>query len=78
MTIGAKDGNINTSSPNIRGETSCIESLGTLNYYDGILKGITGVISGTISDQETNTQIVDTTEVIDGKTYLVEYLEQNP
>lgn len=69
------DGNINVSNPVIIGETYGIVNTGTFKFYDGIIKGITDAISGSITEQELNSQIVDDTEIIDGKTYKVEYLE---
>ena len=52
LYIGTKDGNINSSNPSITGSDYGVLNSGTLNYYDGIIKGITDSISGTISDQE--------------------------
>lgn len=69
LTIGSKDGVISTSIPNMRGKTYGVENYGTLKYYDGILKGITGALSGNIADQETGSQTVSGTETIDGNTY---------
>lgn len=77
LTLGVEDGNINTSSPNIRGENYGVKNFRTFNYFDGIIKGINGTINGTISSQEPNTQTVDGTETIDGKTYLTVHLEAN-
>ncbi len=64
-----------TIQHSIRGETFGIKTVGTFEFYDGIVRGINSAIDGTITTQESNSQIVDTTEQIDGKTYLVEYLE---
>ena len=75
LTIGVEDGNVSTTSPNIRGKTYGIKSSSTFNYYDGIIKGKTEAISGSISDSEDNYQIVDGTEVIDGTTYKTVHLE---
>lgn len=74
LDIGKKDGNINISTPVIIGETYGLKSNGTVNFYDGIIKGITGGISGTVVDQETDAQITNDTESINGKTYNTEYL----
>ena len=78
LIIGIKeDGNISTTSPSIIGKTYGIKgtNTGTISFYDGIIKGITGTISGIIDDQEPNTQIISGTEVIDGKTYITNHLE---
>ena len=69
MNIGIEDGSIDSTSPVIRGETNGIKNAGTLNYYDGITKGITDAISGTITTTESGSTPVTGTEVIDGKTY---------
>ena len=75
LTLGAKDGNISTSTPVIMGETYGLKSLGTFNFYDGIIKGRTDAYSGTVSDIETNAQEADGSDTINGKTYITKYLE---
>ena len=77
ITLGVEDGNINTSSPNIRGENYGVKNFRTFNYFDGIIKGLNSAIDGTISSQEQNTQIVNDTETIDEKTYSTVHLEAN-
>ena len=77
LTIGTKDGNISTTAPIIQGETDCIKNSTTIKIYDGILKGITGIVSGTITEIETNSQWVNDTETINNKTYMTQYLEQS-
>ena len=77
LIVGTKDGTINNTRPIIRGETYGIKSVGTFKFYDGIAKGIDGGISGTISEKAANTQLASGTEVIDEKTYVTEYLEEN-
>ncbi len=75
LTIGDKDGSIIASTPVIRGETYGIVNDGTMfNFYDGKIMGITGTVNGSIDDIETNSQIQSTTEVVDSKTYNVNYL----
>ena len=69
LNIGTKDGVISTTVPSIRGETYGIVSTSTLNFYDGVLKGITNPVSGTISDEETGSTEVNGTETINNKTY---------
>ena len=77
LIMGTKDGNINSSSPVIIGKTIGIDNLGTYNFYDGVVKGMTGTISGNVSDIEDNSHRVTSTEVIDGTTYYTEYIEAN-
>ncbi len=80
VTIGSQGGTLDTSSPEIRGYTYgvYITSTGTLNWYDGILKGITNYIDGTVTGQEQNTQPHTDTEVIGSNTYNTAYLETKP
>lgn len=74
LTIGSKDGSINNTSPIIMGKRNGIINTGTFNFYDGIVKGITGTISGTIADIEANSTRTTGTETIGGDVYQTEYL----
>ena len=76
VTIGNKDGNVSTSSPVLQGATYGLTNANThtFNYYDGIIKGKTGAISGAISDLEVDYEKEESTEVIDGETYHTAYL----
>ena len=74
LTIGIDDGNVGSSSPIIRGATYGIKSLGTINFYDGTIQGINGAISGSFTNLDANSQITDGTAIVDGKTYLTNYL----
>lgn len=78
LTIGIKDGNISTTIPLIIGKRYGINSIGTLNFYDGIAKGVNSAIYGTVNDIEINSQTATSTESIDGQTYNTEYLEIVP
>ena len=78
LNIGTKDGNISTSSPIIQGVDYGISNDGTLKFYDGNIKGITDAFSNTPNDIETNSQIVNGTEQIDGETYKTAHLEISP
>ncbi len=77
VTIGTKDGTIDSITPSIQAYTYGIQnkSGGILNIYDGIIKGKTGSIDGTVSDTETGATRVDTTETIGGQTYHVTYYQ---
>ena len=75
VNIGTKDGTIDATNPIFQGKTYGIKSRGTLNIYDGIIKGQTATIDGTVSDIENNSHWVNTTETIDLYTYAVDYLE---
>ena len=78
LNIGTKDGNISTSSPIIQGADYGISNDGTLKFYDGKIKGITDAFSNMPNDIETNSQIVNGTEQIDGETYKTAHLEISP
>lgn len=79
LVIGVKeDGNVSDSSPVIIGENYGVESTKTFEFYDGIIKGITNAVSGTITEIETGTQEVNDTEIIDEKTYKTLNLELVP
>ena len=77
LTLGEKqDGNISNTSPIVIGKANYgLKTSGTFNFYDGIIKGISDAISGSIADQEPNTQIINGTETIDGQTYKTVHLE---
>ena len=75
VTIGIKDASINSSSPEIRGATNGIKTVGTFNFYDGTIKGKDQtVINGTVNDIENNSQEISGTEIIDGITYYTVHL----
>ena len=75
LIIGTKDGNIDTTSPTIVGETYGLVHTSTFNFYDGTIKGIQAAISGDITEREEDSQIVDGTYVDGEKTYLTQHLE---
>ena len=75
LTIGTKDGNIDITTPILIGNAHGIKSTETFNFYDGIIKGKNDAINGTISDQETNSQLINDTETVDGSTYNTAYLK---
>ena len=69
VTIGEKDGSIDTSKPVLQGKTYGFTNSSTFKFYDGIIKGQTDAISGSVSDIETGSTIVNSTETISGVTY---------
>ena len=77
LSIGVNDTNVYTNSPRILGGKYAVSNLaGTFNYYDGILKGVTSAIEGTIT-QITNKPgytVKDGTETINELVYLTKYL----
>ena len=76
LTIGIKGGNVSTTSPSITGLGYGVNNTGTFKYYDGILKGKTAAINGSIAETEPNYEPYDDTEVIEGYTYHTSYLVQ--
>ena len=62
----------------IQGKNYGIESTTNFNFYDGIVKGKTRSINGTVTSQEANTQILEGTETIDGDSYYTKTLELIP
>ena len=51
LEIGTQDGNINTSSPNLMGAIYGVKNTGTFRFYDGIIKGASAAINGTVTEQ---------------------------
>ena len=75
LIVGEKDGNINVTKPVFEGAIYGINNDATFKFYDGIVKGIAGAISGTIAEKEQNSTIVNITQVQGEVTYNVAYLE---
>ena len=74
LSIGIKGGSVSTTSPSITGNVYGVNNTKTLKFYDGILKGKTAAISGSIAETEPNYEKYDDTEIIDGYTYYTAYL----
>ncbi len=76
LTIGVKGGNIDATSPYLISEKNTISNTGNnkFYFYDGVLYGKSGTISGKLSETEPNSTRNDTTEVINGVTYHKTYL----
>ncbi len=73
-TLGANDGNISITSPEITGGLYGIYT-GDTNFYDGVLKGGTrGFNDNSIASVATNSMIFDDTETIDEIEYVANYL----
>ena len=69
LTLGSKDDIINSTSPVLIGKTYGVNNSGTFNFYDGIIKGATNSLNGSIASREDGASDLDSTEVIDGLTY---------
>ncbi len=76
LIIGDQDGTIDITTPVLQGATYGVTNTATttFEFYDGVLKGISGSVDGPITAREQNSTDYDTTEVIDGDTYQVKYL----
>ena len=74
-TIGVNDRTISIDLPLIKGELYGLYIAGgTLNFYDGILKGITGAYSGQVTNIPERAEIFMSPETIDGIDYETKYL----
>ena len=74
LNIGVKDGSINTTTPTLIGYTVGVNNTNKFYFYDGTIKGISGAISGNITGIESNSEIINSTEIINEKTYQIKYL----
>lgn len=74
LYIGDKDGNINKTSPIIIGKIYGVNNKSKFYFYDGIIKGISASINGSIDEIEKNSNKIDSTETIDGNVYKTLYL----
>ena len=75
LTIGVKDGTIDSTTPVLNGSVYGVKSTGTFNFYDGIIRGKTAAISGTITDQEVNSSVVNGKEKIGNVNYKTVILQ---
>lgn len=75
LRIGVKDGSINTSTPVMIGNTYGVKNAATFYFYDGIMKGKTDAMDGSVTEVEDNSRIMNGMEMIDGETYKVQYLD---
>ena len=75
LTIGSDDGTVHIDSPILKGELYGLYiGGGTVNFNDGVLKGITDAYAGTITNIPKRTEIFEDTETIDSKLYHADYL----
>ena len=73
-TLGIDDGQLSSNNPEIIGGSYALYG-GTINFYDGILKGQTSAYQDGIIDKiATDSLMHITTEAIDGDIYDVRYL----
>ena len=80
LTIGSDaDSAVYSNSPRIQGTTYAIVNItgATFNFYDGILKGATAAVNGSITNTTTITgyTLTDGTETISGTTYHTKYYD---
>ena len=75
INIGKNDGDIDAETPEIIGEQYGIfKGGGTINFYDGILKGKTGGYNTAFNSIAPNAMIIDDTDTIDDEVYQTSYL----
>ena len=81
LTIGIKEETtpqVSTTQPSITGSTVGVQktsSSGTINFYDGVIKGPSGKsISGTVADVQDGYEIIKNAETIDGVMREIAYL----
>ena len=60
LTIGVKDGSVDSTKPVIQGKTYGIAANNTYKFYDGIIKGITAPLGTTSNTGNTPTVTTDT------------------
>ena len=79
LTIGEKDGSINTTSPVFQGVTYGIKSTVDFNFYDGIAKGQNKAIENEskVTGKEDNSIITHNTETIENNEYDTAFLIEN-
>ena len=75
LIIGEEDGVVSSIKPIIKGYKYGINSIGEINFYDGIIKGKDDSVFGTINNRESGTSIIDNIEIIDGEFYKTKHLE---
>lgn len=77
IIIGSNDDSVVTDTPVLKGELYGVyNETGTINFYDGILKGQTNGYYGTINNIPTDYFITSSDEIIEEQTYITNYLEQ--
>ena len=92
INIGTKDGNVDKTSPIIKGQTYGIVANSKYNFYDGTIKGITNSVGtattgntptvaidtneSKINEIEENSEKVKSEEAINNQTYKILYLHQ--
>ncbi len=77
LIIGNKDGTIDATTPVLIGNAYGLKNTGTFNFYDGIIKGKSDAINGTVAEIEDNSQIINGEETISESTYKTAYLKIN-
>ena len=66
LTLGVDDGTVSTTCPEITGKAKAIINTGTLNFYDGIIKGATALEGTAVSGKPSGYIMVKTREETTG------------
>ena len=72
LTLGEEDGTAGYTTPVIQGKIYGVKTSGTgseFNFYDGIVKGVTDSLNGSVADYEDGASRVNGTETIGTDTY---------
>ena len=79
VIIGAKDGNVSTTSPIIQSQKIGIKNTSTLKFYDGIIQVPTNktLLNGNVTETEDGYDFSNGTKIIDGVTYKTAYLDNS-
>ena len=78
LTLGTEDGTVSTVAPSLQGGTYGVMSAGSVNYYDGVVKGHNAAFDDEtkVIDQESGYDILHSTQTISGVTYDTAILAQ--
>ena len=74
LRVGTEGGGVSTSVPELRGATYGVTNSSTFRFYDGVIRGRSGTISGSISAIEPNYQKTEIQETINSLVYYSAYL----
>ena len=79
LTIGLKDGSVDSSTPSIRGYNYGVNTTTNIDFYDGIIKGRLDAFSdeSLIADIETNKDFIRLTEKICSVNYKIGIYSKN-
>lgn len=77
LIVGNKDGIVDSTTPVLIGDKYGVNNSGTFKFYDGILKGISNAVQGSVTEYEDNSIVINGTEIIGSNTYITRTQEIN-